>query len=109
MTVPTVAQLRKQLQDAAEPLGHPTKDGYHNVEQNVRLANVPHKYGKVVYFGGGAVGLLTGGEYLVARGEDHDSSVWALAKHLGLVDFGPDVTVDVVSGADFKKLQTAKQ
>jgi hypothetical protein len=108
MSIPTVSELRRQVSEAAEPLEHPTKRGYHNVEANVRLANLPHKYGKVVYFDGGAVGIKTGGKLLVARGADHDESMWALAQKLGFVDYGPEVTVDEVSADDFKVLQTAK-
>jgi hypothetical protein len=62
----------------------------------------------VVYQGGGAVGGLFNGEYLVARGSDHDESIWALAAHLGFVGYGPDVAIDVVSGADFKSFQTSQ-
>jgi len=108
MTVPSVAELRRKVSEAAEPLEHPTKTGYHNVEQNIRLANKPHKYGKVVYFDGGAVGIKNDGKLLVARGSDHGDSIWALAQHLGFVDFGPDVTVDEVTADEFKALQTAK-
>jgi hypothetical protein len=108
MSVPNVADLRRKVGEAAEPLDHPTKTGYHNVEQNIRLANKPHKYGKVVYFDGGAVGIKNGGKFLVARGDDHDESLWALAQHLGFVDYGPEATVDEVTADEFKTLQTAK-
>lgn len=108
MSVPNVRELRRQVQEAAEQLEHPTKTGYHNVEQNIRLANKPHKYGKVIYFDGGAVGIKNGGKFLVARGTDHDESIWALAQKLGFVEYGPTVTVDEVSADEFKALSTAK-
>jgi hypothetical protein len=116
MTVPTVAQLRRQVQEAVDPLEHPTKPGYHNVSggTNQRLADketgfsVPHKYGKMTYREGGWVLVKHDGKYLVARGDDHDDSVWALARRLGFVDYGPDVTVDEVTADEFKRLQTSK-
>lgn len=108
MSIPTAGQLRRWVQEAAEPLGHPTKDGYYNVEANIRLANLPHKYGRVVYQEGGAVGVLHDGVYLVARGADHDESIWALAQYMGYVDYGPEVAVEEVSGAEFKTFQTSK-
>lgn len=114
MSVPSISELRHQVQEAAEPLEHPTKPGYHNVSDttNTRLRDpqtgfsVPHKYGKVVYFDGGAVGIKNGGKFLVARGTDHNDSVWALAQKLGFVDYGPKVTVDEVDADAFKALQT---
>jgi hypothetical protein len=34
--------------------------------------------------------------------------VWALAQRAGLVDWGPDVTIDEVSADEFRTFQTSK-
>jgi hypothetical protein len=98
---PTPAMIRQAVANAADPIDHPFKGGYHNVGANVRLAGQRNPYGPLVY-SDGAVGGRFGGHYLIARGAESDLSLWALALKLGLVSFGPaDVRVDEVDAGWF--------
>ena len=100
----TYQELRREVTAAAKPVTHPWKT-YHNTDVNPRLAGKEHPYGSLVYVEGGAVagkfGTVKAPRYLVARGKDHEESIWALAKELGLVDFGPDVEVEEIDAGWF--------
>lgn len=113
--IATYAEVRSALLDAADVLDHPTKQ---LVKRGVEL---PHRYGSsrgtVVYRQGGHVGLRSKGAYLVAQGENHELSAFALAHHLGLkikrrkergAVVVPDVGVPVVEidEAGFRKFCT---
>lgn len=97
-------ELRALVTKAAKPLTHPWKT-YNNVEINTRLLGRDHGYGSLVYVEGGNVagkfGTLKAPRYLVARGSDYAESIWALARELGFVDFGPDVEVEEVDAGWF--------
>lgn len=98
--IPTIGHLRRQVTAAAEPLQHPWKS--YDVSTAPRLANTPHPFGRLVYAEGGAVGGKFGDRYLIARGDDHDESILALAKELGFTEFGTeDVQVDEVDAGWF--------
>lgn len=100
----TSQELRAAVRAAAKPITHPYKR-YNNVGVNTRLLGVDHPFGPLVYIEGGAVtgkfGTLKAPRYLVARGSDHDESIWALARELGIIDFGPDVEVEEVDAGWF--------
>lgn len=91
--IPTYADLRRALQEVALELGHPTK---------VDADGNPGKYGRVVYWEGGDVGVRTGERtYLIGHGDDHQESVWGLAHHLGLTKVDPGVEVEKVTAGHF--------
>jgi hypothetical protein len=96
MNVPTYAQLRAAVNQAAEDLDHPTK-----VMVDRDGNETPHKYGRVVYFEGGHVGAKIGSQYLIAEGESHELSVWALAHRADATPFDPKVKVQRVSAGHF--------
>jgi hypothetical protein len=91
MSIPTYQELRRALDKRANKLTHPTKG----------TSMEPHKYGSVVYFEGGHVGLKANGKYYIAEGEDHQDSVMALAHELGITSLDPGVTVNEVDGGHF--------
>jgi hypothetical protein len=92
------AELRRKVTEAATPLDHPWKT--YDVSTAPRLEGKKHKYGRLVY-SDGAVGGLFGGRYLIARGSNDDVSVWALARELGLIDWGPPAEVEEVDAGWF--------
>lgn len=88
MSIPSYADLRRAVSDAATDLPHPTKgDG--------------HRYGRVVYFDGGHVGARIGGSHWIAEGGDHQDSILALAHFIGATPLDPKVTVRKVAETQF--------
>jgi hypothetical protein len=96
MTFPSYAELRLAVQQEATRLSHPTK-----VVRDRRLGEKPHKYGSIVYFEGGHVGVLVKGKYLIAEGDDHQDSILALAHHIGVTQLDNKVKVAKVSAGHF--------
>ncbi|HVE28332.1 MAG TPA: hypothetical protein VNC22_23150 [Sporichthya sp.] len=94
-----IADLRRVVQEAASDLEHPWKR--YDVGAAPRLSGKTHPYGRLVYSEDGAVGGLFDGQYLIARGTTSDESIWALAEHLGLTDWGPPVGVTEVDAGWF--------
>jgi hypothetical protein len=93
MSIPTYAELRRAVDEAAEPIEHPTK-------------GPDAKYGKVVYVEGGEVIVKVDDTYLSAKGEDHAESVWALAYKLRLTSYDPAVAVKQITRDEFVKRAT---
>jgi hypothetical protein len=103
MSVLHYGEARRLLNDAAESMDHPFSH-----EGGTKPADGRWR---VVNFDGGHVGGRFDGVYLIARGDDHESSVLALCHHLGLraphpkdgvIAVAPDVGVEVVEvEADF--------
>lgn len=91
--IPSITELRRAVAEAATPLDHPTKVDADGTPLPLRSS--------VLVFDGGHVGVLVGGEYVIAEGESYDESIWALAHRLGAVDFGPDVRVTAVEPSTF--------
>lgn len=102
MSIPTYAELREALIERADVLGHPTKGNY---QRRGGDTGIPHRFGSrngtVVYFAHGDVGGRFDGAYLVARGDDHQDSVLALAHHLGVTELDNGVAVDEIDGGTF--------
>ena len=97
----SVAELRSQVAARASLLDHPYKTAYFNTGVNARLEGKTPTMGRLIYAEGGAVGGLFDGRYLVARGSSHDISIWALARELEIIDWGPPVEVDEVDAGWF--------
>ena len=97
----SVIELRGQVAERATLLEHPYKTVFFNTDANVRLRGKAPTMGRLIYAEGGAVGGLFDGKYLVARGSSHDLSLWALARHLEIIDWGPPVEVDEVDAGWF--------
>lgn len=94
-----IADLRRQVSDAATDLSHPWKT--YDVSTAPRLQGKQHPFGRLVYGEDGAVGGLFAGHYLIARGSNSDDSIWALALRQGFIDWGPPVRVDEVDAGWF--------
>jgi hypothetical protein len=94
MSLASYAELRRGLIAAADVLAHPTKTAPHShgIDKGkpVRYGSVN---GTVVFREGGQVGGRFDGRYLIARGVDHEESVYGLALHLG-VEVRQKQTVD---------------
>lgn len=97
----SATELRGKIIERADLLDHPYKAAFHNVQANIRLAGQTPKMGRLIYGEGGAVGGRFDGVYLIARGSDHNISIWALAQHLGIIDWGPPADVDEVDAGWF--------
>lgn len=89
--IPTYAELRHQVTEAAEDRPHPTKGVY----QSGRHKGQPHRYGRLCYHEGGAVDGIFAGKLVTARGPDHQTSILALAHWLGITNLDPHVEVEV--------------
>lgn len=102
MSIPSYAELRASLTAAAESLEHPTKEPITDRRGRAK----PHKYGRVVYFDGGAVGMKYDGDLLIAEGADHQDSVLALAYRIGATSLNNGVVVQKVSAEEFRRRST---
>ena len=103
MSIPVYADLRTFVAGAVDTMTHPYK-GVLDATKKVMLPEeerFEHRYGKIVYFEGGHVGVKVGDRYLIAEGDDHQDSVWGLAVELGAPVVDPGVTVTEVDASHF--------
>lgn len=101
-----IQQIRAAIADAVDDIPHPTKDRQAMGLQRERHGDVPLRYGRIVYFDGGAVGVCGGGVYRIARGDDHDDSLRQLAYVLRLSEVNLDVPVETVTADEFRQAIT---
>lgn len=84
MSIATYAEVRLALQEAADVLSHPFKGPVTKKGMPPRPARFGSPRGGVLYTDNGEVAVAVDGRFYVARGPDHETSAFALARFLHL-------------------------